>query len=63
MNSNDIHPKILKEIHDIIVGPSIDIFNQFLQTGEVPYECPTARIVPIRKKDRKEKLRSPSQRV
>uniref|UniRef100_A0A8B9EMY0 Reverse transcriptase domain-containing protein n=1 Tax=Anser cygnoides TaxID=8845 RepID=A0A8B9EMY0_ANSCY len=49
-----IHPRVLRELADIIAGPLSIIFQRCWESGEVPVEWKLANVVPIFKKGRKE---------
>ncbi|GAB0179367.1 mitochondrial enolase superfamily member 1 [Grus japonensis] len=54
MGPDGIHPRVLKELVDVIVGPLSIIFQQTWESGEVPVDWKLANVVPIFKKGKKE---------
>uniref|UniRef100_A0A8C5N1B7 Reverse transcriptase domain-containing protein n=1 Tax=Leptobrachium leishanense TaxID=445787 RepID=A0A8C5N1B7_9ANUR len=54
MGPDGIHPKLLKELSDVIAKPLTDLFNQSLLTGVVPEDWKLANVVPIHKKGSRE---------
>ncbi|GAB0190793.1 mitochondrial enolase superfamily member 1 [Grus japonensis] len=54
MGSNGIHPRVLRELADVIVRPLSIIFQWSWESGEVPVDWKLANIVPIFKKGKKE---------
>ncbi|KAJ7419652.1 hypothetical protein BTVI_24604 [Pitangus sulphuratus] len=58
MEPDGIHPRILKELADVIAKPLLVIFEQFLESGEVSADWKLTNIVPIFKKSKKEDLRN-----
>uniref|UniRef100_A0A8C5MGG2 Reverse transcriptase domain-containing protein n=1 Tax=Leptobrachium leishanense TaxID=445787 RepID=A0A8C5MGG2_9ANUR len=54
MGPDGIHPKLLKELSDVIAKPLTDLFNQSLLTGVVPEDWKLANVVPIYKKGSRE---------
>jgi len=52
----NISTKLLKEIVDIIVFPIAHLFNLSLKTGYIPSDYKCAKIIPIFKTDKKDKL-------
>ncbi|KAK4807113.1 hypothetical protein QYF61_018454 [Mycteria americana] len=53
MGPDGIHPRVLKELANVIVGPLSIIFQRSLESGEVPVDWKLAN-VPIFKKGKKE---------
>ncbi|KAK4807180.1 hypothetical protein QYF61_024300 [Mycteria americana] len=51
---NEIHPRVLKELADVLTKPLSIIYHQFQLTGEVPVDWRLANVTPIFKKGRKE---------
>ena len=49
-----IHPRVLKELADVIAGPLSIIFKWSWESGEVPVDWKLANVVPIFKKGKKE---------
>ncbi|KAK4818831.1 hypothetical protein QYF61_019868 [Mycteria americana] len=54
MGSDEIHPRVLKELADVLTKPLSIIYQQSWLTGEVPADCRLANVTPIFKKGRKE---------
>uniref|UniRef100_A0A8B9ZNN1 Reverse transcriptase domain-containing protein n=2 Tax=Anas TaxID=8835 RepID=A0A8B9ZNN1_9AVES len=54
MGLDGIHPRMLKELADIIVGPLSIIFQRFWESGEVLVDWKLASVVPTFKKGKKE---------
>ncbi|RMC15215.1 hypothetical protein DUI87_07399 [Hirundo rustica rustica] len=54
MGPQGIHPRILKELADVIAKPLLMIFVWSWESGEVPTDCKLANIVPVFKKSKKE---------
>uniref|UniRef100_A0A8C5LN87 Reverse transcriptase domain-containing protein n=1 Tax=Leptobrachium leishanense TaxID=445787 RepID=A0A8C5LN87_9ANUR len=54
MGPDGIHPKLLKELSDVIAKPLTDLFNQSLLMGVVPEDWKLANVVPIHKKGSRE---------
>ncbi|GAB0184195.1 mitochondrial enolase superfamily member 1 [Grus japonensis] len=51
---NGIHPRVLRELADVIARPLSIIFQQFWKSGEVSVDWKLANVVPIFKKGKKE---------
>ncbi|KFP51778.1 RNA-directed DNA polymerase from mobile element jockey, partial [Cathartes aura] len=54
MGSDGIHPRVLKELADVIAGLLSIIFQQSWESGEVPVDWKLANVVPIFKKGKKQ---------
>ncbi|XP_069709271.1 mitochondrial enolase superfamily member 1, partial [Phaenicophaeus curvirostris] len=54
MGPDGIHPRVLKELADVLAKPLSIIFQQSWKTGEVPLDWRPADVVPIYKKGRRE---------
>ncbi|KFV00654.1 RNA-directed DNA polymerase from mobile element jockey, partial [Tauraco erythrolophus] len=54
MGPDGIHPRVLRELADVITKPLSIIFGQSWLTGEVPLDWRLADVTPIYKKGRKE---------
>lgn len=54
MGPEGIHPRVLKELADVIARPLSNIFQQSSECGEVPVDWRMANIVSIFKKGKKE---------
>ena len=54
LGPDGIHPRILKQLADVIVGPLSIIFQWSWESGEVPVDWKLANVVPIFKKGKKE---------
>ncbi|CAM4572670.1 unnamed protein product [Caretta caretta] len=51
-----LHPRVLKELADVIAEPLAIIFENSWRSGEVPDDWKKANVVPIFKKEKKEDL-------
>lgn len=54
MEPNDMHPRILREMSDVLAKPLFMLLEKTWQSGEVPGRWEKGDIVPILKKSRKE---------
>ncbi|KAK4830597.1 hypothetical protein QYF61_012023 [Mycteria americana] len=54
MGPDEIHPRVLKELADVLTKPLSIIYQQSWLTGEVPADWRLANVTPIYKKDQKE---------
>ncbi|CAM5095592.1 unnamed protein product, partial [Natator depressus] len=54
MGPDELHPRVLKELADVIAEPLAIIFENSWRTGEVPDDWKKANVVPIFKKGKKE---------
>ncbi|KAK4828141.1 hypothetical protein QYF61_023939 [Mycteria americana] len=54
MGPDEIHPRVLKELADVLTKPLSIIYQQSWLTGEVPGDWRLANVTPIYKKGRKE---------
>ncbi|PKU41110.1 hypothetical protein llap_8580 [Limosa lapponica baueri] len=50
MGSDGIHPRVLRELVDVLTEPLSIIYQQSWQTGEVPADWHLANVMPIHKK-------------
>ncbi|KAK4817476.1 hypothetical protein QYF61_015810 [Mycteria americana] len=56
MGPDEIHPRVLKEVVEVLTKPLSIIYQQSWLTGEVPADWKLANVTPIYKKSRKEDL-------
>ncbi|KAK4810884.1 hypothetical protein QYF61_013292 [Mycteria americana] len=56
MGPDEIHPRVLKELAEVLTKPLSIIYQQSWLTGEVPIDWRLANVTPIFKKGRKEDL-------
>ncbi|KAK4815212.1 hypothetical protein QYF61_022490 [Mycteria americana] len=54
MGPDEIHPRVLKELAEVLTKPLSIIYQQSWLTGEVPADCRLANVTPIFKKGWKE---------
>ncbi|KAG6929206.1 hypothetical protein G0U57_006166 [Chelydra serpentina] len=54
MGPDALHPRVLKELADVIAEPLAIIFDKSWQSGEVPDDWKKANVMPIFKKGKKE---------
>jgi len=54
MGPEGMHPRVLRELADVIAEPLSIIFERSWRTGEVPKDWRKANVTPIFKKDKKE---------
>jgi len=56
MGPDGMHPRVLKELPNVVAGPLFLIFQRFWESGEVPVDWALANVVPIFRKGKMEDL-------
>ncbi|KFP51221.1 RNA-directed DNA polymerase from mobile element jockey, partial [Cathartes aura] len=54
MGPDGIHPRVLKELADIMAGPLSIIYQRSWESGEVPADWKLVDVIPIHKKGMRE---------
>ena len=54
MGPDGIHPRILRELGDVLAAPLTDLFNASLESGVVPKDWREAHVVPLHKSGSKD---------
>lgn len=54
MGPNGMHPRVLRELANVIARPLSIIFERFWRTGEVPEEWKKSSVTPVFKKSKKD---------